>query len=128
MRIEVQTSLNFDRLILTEQAGGSVRLAPNGSRVAKGGVASVGSRTMVGSVVLRGEPHRAVRIDLPSQIELWGFAGGHIAITRIETDLPASPRLDANGRLAFRFGGEVHVDGNAEGDYRGDVPITVEYL
>ena len=127
MRIEVQTSLNFDRLILTEQGGGSVRLAPDGSRAAKGGVASAGSRTMVGSVVLRGEPHRTIRVDLPSQIELWGFSGGHIAITRIETDLPTAPRLDANGRLAFRFGGEVHVDGNAEGDYRGDVPITVEY-
>ncbi len=128
VRIEVQTSLNFDRLILTAQGGGSVRIAPDGSRSAKGGVASAGSRTMVGSVVLRGEPHRTIRVDLPSQIELWGFSGGHIAITRIETDLPSAPRLDANGRLAFRFGGEVQVDGNAEGDYRGDVPITVEYL
>lgn len=128
VRIEVQTSLNFDRLILVDQGGGSVRLAPDGSRAAKGGVASAGSRTMVGSVILTGEPHRMIRVDLPSQIELWGYSGGYIRIGRIETDLPSAPRLDGNGRLAFRFGGEVQVDGDAEGDYRGDVPITVEYL
>jgi hypothetical protein len=30
--------------------------------------------------------------------------------------------------LRFRFGGELDVSGNVEGDYRGDIPITVDYL
>jgi hypothetical protein len=29
--------------------------------------------------------------------------------------------------LSFRFGGRVRITGNADGDYRGDLPITVEY-
>lgn len=128
VRIDVQTSLDFDRLILTGPSGGTVRLAPDGSRAARGSVAGPGGRAMVGSVVVQGEPHRMVRVDLPSRIELWGMAGGHITIDRIESDLPAAPRLDASGRLSFRFGGEVQVEGGAEGDYRGDVPVTVEYL
>jgi hypothetical protein len=42
--------------------------------------------------------------------------------------LPVTPQLDSSGNLAFRFGGRLSVAGDAEGDYRGDVPITVEYL
>jgi hypothetical protein len=30
--------------------------------------------------------------------------------------------------LQFRFGGALHVDGGVDGDFRGDVPITVDYL
>jgi hypothetical protein len=36
-------------------------------------------------------------------------------------------RLDSAGSLSFRFGGRLTISGDAEGDYRGDVPITVEY-
>ena len=46
----------------------------------------------------------------------------------VTTDLPSLPRLDGSGRLTFRFGGRLHVRGDAEGDYYGDLPITVEYL
>ena len=37
------------------------------------------------------------------------------------------PQLDAAGNLTFRFGGRLRVSGDADGDYRGDLPITVEY-
>ena len=49
-------------------------------------------------------------------------------IERVSTDLGSAPRLDASGRLTVRFGGELRVQGEAEGDYRGQVPVTVEYL
>jgi hypothetical protein len=83
---------------------------------------------MVGRAVVRGEPGRAVRIDLPARIELHSIGGGRIAIDGIISDLPGAPQLDSNGNLSFRFGGRLRVVGDAEGDYRGDVPITVEYL
>jgi hypothetical protein len=38
------------------------------------------------------------------------------------------PRLDSAGNLSFRFGGRLLVTGNADGQFRGDLPITVEYL
>jgi hypothetical protein len=49
-------------------------------------------------------------------------------IEDIVSDLPGSARLNASGTLTFRFGGRLRVSGDAEGEYRGDVPITVEYL
>ena len=126
--IEVQTNLDFDRLVLTGPTGGTARLGPDGRRAAQGSVSGPGARATVGSVTIRGEPHRMVRVDLPTSIELWGYAGGQIVIERIEADRVAAPRLDASGRLTFRFGGAVRIEGDAQGDYRGDVPITVEYL
>jgi hypothetical protein len=128
MALEVQTSLDFDRVILTGPAGGTAKLGPDGSRQTSGALAALTGRAMTGEVVIRGEPGRQIRVDLPQRIDLHGFAGGALAITRISSDLPILPRLDGEGRLRVRFGGELFVSGDAEGDYRGDVPITVDYL
>lgn len=126
--LEVQTSLDFDRVILTGPAGGTARLTPEGTRQTSGALAAMTGRAMSGEVVIRGEPNRHVRVDLPSRIDLFGFAGGALALTRIVSDLPLLPRLDGDGRLRVRFGGELFISGDAEGEYRGDVPITVDYL
>jgi hypothetical protein len=53
--------------------------------------------------------------------------GGRITLDNLVSDLPASPRLDSAGNLEFRFGGRVRITGDADGDYRGNLPITVEY-
>ncbi|WP_169738080.1 DUF4402 domain-containing protein [Sphingomonas astaxanthinifaciens] len=126
--LEVQTSLDFDRVILTGTAGGTAHVGPDGSRSTSGALAPMTGRAMNGDVVIRGEPNRQVRVELPRRIELYGFSGGMLTITAITSDLPAFPRLDAEGRLRIRFGGELYVSGDAEGTYRGDVPITVDYL
>jgi hypothetical protein len=128
MALEVKTSLDFDRVILTGPAGGTARLAPDGSRQTSGALTALTGRAMTGEVVIRGEPGRQIRVDLPQRIDLYGFAGSTLAITRISSDLPLMPRLDPDGRLRVRFGGELFVSGDAEGEYRGDVPITVDYL
>jgi hypothetical protein len=83
---------------------------------------------MVGSAIIRGEAGRAVRVELPQRVELFSMSGGRITFDRIVSDLPALPRLDSAGQLNFRFGGRVRIEGDSEGDYRGDLPITVEYL
>ena len=128
MALEVQTSLDFDRVILTGPAGGTARLAPDGSRQTNGALAALTGRAMTGDIVIRGEPGRQIRVELPQRIDLYGFTGGSLALTRISSDLPLMPRLDNDGRLRVRFGGELFVSGDAEGEYRGDVPITVDYL
>jgi hypothetical protein len=128
VRLEVEASLDFDRLIVTGPDGGTASLAPDGSRSVSGSVTELTSRAMVGSAIVRGEPGRTVRISLPSRIDMHGLGGNAISIDGIESDLPASARLDSNGSLSFRFGGRLQIIGEAEGDYRGDVPITVEYL
>lgn len=127
VRLEVETSLDFDQLVLTGPAGGVARLTPDGGRLTSGALEALSARAMTGEVVIRGEPGRAVRVDLPSRIDLYGNSGT-LSISRITSDLSSSPRLDAQGRLRVRFGGELSVSGDAEGTYRGDVPITVDYL
>ena|SRR5215210_3147667 len=128
MRLEVETSLDFDRLILSGLGEGSALLRPDGSTSIAGTVAQLSPRAMVGTVTLRGEAGRAVRIDLPRRIVLHSLSGGEIVFEDVASDLPSLPRLDAAGSLTFRFGGRLRVSGDAEGDYRGDLPITAEYL
>jgi hypothetical protein len=125
--LAIETSLDFDRLILLGIGDGSATLLPNGVRSSSGVVGEISGRAMVGSAVIRGEPGRAVRIDLPARIELHALGGGQIVIEDIISDLPAAARLDSTGALGFRFGGRLRVSGDAEGEYRGEVPITVEY-
>ena len=126
--LAIETNLDFDRLILLGIGEGSATLLPNGSRGVSGVLGDISGRAMVGSAVIHGEAGRSVRIDLPPRIELFSLSGGRIVIEDIVSDLPAAARLDGAGALAFRFGGRLRISGDAEGDYRGDVPITVEYL
>jgi len=129
VRIEVQTRLDFDQLVVMDSAlPGTARLLPDGTASTSGSIGALSGRAMVGNVIVRGEPGRLVRIGLPSSIALYGLGGGSLRVDSLVTDLPAEPRLDAQGTLQFRFGGALHVEGHSDGDYRGDVPITVDYL
>ncbi len=83
---------------------------------------------MVGSVIVRGEPGRLVRIGFPESITLFGISGSSLRMRALTSDLPSAARLDSHGNLHFRFGGALEISGDVEGDYRGDIPITVDYL
>ena len=130
MRIEVQARLDFDQIVVTgDNGGGTARLLPDGTTSTSGSIGAIGGRAMVGTVVVRGEPGRLLRVDMPAAITLYGrTSSGRIRLDSLITDLPNQPRLDSQGMLQFRFGGALHVDGGVDGDFRGDVPITVDYL
>ena len=129
VELNVEAGLDFDRLVVLGSGEGSATLSPDGTTVAGGSVQSIGGHAMVGEAHVRGEPGRSVRVDMPARVELHSLNGGAtIRIDEIVTDLPPFPRLDSSGNLTFRFGGRIRVNGNADGDFRGDLPITVEYL
>jgi len=128
VNLDVEVNLDFDRLVLDGSGDGSVELRPDGGSNVSGSITSIGARAMVGEVVIRGEPGRYVRIDLPRRIELQGFSGGAIRLEELRSDLPQMPRLDSNGRLKFRLGGVLHLTGDVSGEFRGDVTIDVDYL
>ena len=128
VQLEVETSLDFDRLVLLGTGEGTATLAPDGSRSVSGTIEAISGRAMVGSAVVRGEAGRAVRILLPASIEMRSLGGNTIRIEDLRSDLGAAPRLDSSGMLQFRFGGRLRISCDAEGEYRGDIPITVEYL
>ena len=126
--LDVEAGLDFDRLILAGAGGGSAEIGPDGARSVSGSITAIGARAMVGHVTIRGEPGRSVRIMLPNRIEMTGLSGGTIALESIRSDLSAAPRLGSDGTLSFRFGGILRVSGDVDGEFRGDVPIDVDYF
>lgn len=128
LSLQIDTSMVFDRLILTGSGSGTAELRADGSIRTTGSVASVGRRAVVGEVSIQGEPGRYVRVSLPPSVTLFGFAGGTIRVESIDSDLGGMPRLDSQGRLTFRIGGIVRIDGDLDGEFRGDLPIDVEYF
>ena len=128
IELDIQANLDFDRIIMSGRSDGAATIRPDGSNAAEGGVVDLGPRAMVGSVVVHGEAGRTVRVELPRRIELFSIGGSRITLDEVVSDLPSVPRLDSAGNLDFRFGGRIKISGDADGQYRGDLPITVEYL
>jgi hypothetical protein len=128
VQLQVESGLNFDRLIISGAGSGAATIRPDGANSAEGAVLEISPRAMVGTVLVHGEANRAVRVELPRRIELYSLSGGRITLDDVITDLNGTPRLDAAGNLSFRFGGRLIVSGDTDGQYRGDLPITVEYL
>ncbi len=88
----------------------------------------LGGMAVQGRGRITGEPGRQVRIDLPGS--------GHHDHARwrcrpqlvdFRSDLPDFPRLDGAGTLEFTFGARLEVRGRRGGNYRGRIPITVDY-
>ena len=127
VQLQIEASLNFDRLILSGGGNGAAIIRPNGSSGAEGAVTGLGPRASVGTVLVHGDAGRAVRVDIPRRIELYSIGGGRMTLEDVTSDLPAAPRLDAAGNLSFRFGGRLILSGDSDGPYRGELQITVEY-
>jgi hypothetical protein len=127
IQLEIESTLDFGRLILAGGGQGAAVIRPDGSSAAQGALASVSARAMVGSASIHGTAGRVVRVEIPRRIDLYSVGGGRMTLDEVVSDLPSLPRLDSVGNLTFRFGGRVTVTGEADGDYRGDMPITVEY-
>lgn len=128
LRLEVITKLDFDRLILLGEGRGSALVSAKGVTRASGSVAAVSGRAVVGELLIRGEPGRTVRLELPTSIVLFGMRGGTIRIDSLDHDLGSGPTLDSNGELRVRLGGEIQISGDVDGDFRGDIPVFVDYL
>lgn len=128
LEIEVETTLDFDRVIVGDNGAGAVRLLPDGSADASGAAESIGGRAKLGRIIIHGEPNRAIYVDFPKSIELVGMKGTILAVSALVTDLPDDPRLDSRGELIVDFGGELSIPGGADGDFRGNLLVRADYL
>ena len=127
LRVEVETRLDMGRIAVGAM-GGEVAVDPvSGARRLSGDVVDLGGFALSGTVTVRGEPGAEVRVILPASVDLEGSHGRSARVTDLNTDLSAAPRLDPDGRLVFRFGGRLQIAGADDGDYRGRIPVTVEY-
>jgi hypothetical protein len=127
LRIDVETQLDMGRVAVGAM-GGEVEVDPvSGARRVRGDVVDLGGFALTGVVTIRGEPGAEVRVILPATVDLEGGHGRTARVTGLVTDLSAAPRLGADGRLQFRFGGRLQIAALDDGDYRGRIPVTVEY-
>lgn len=126
--LEVTAALDFDQIILMGYGSGTAMLGTDGTRIADGAATEISNRAMVGTVVVRGKPGRRIDVGLPARIELVSPDGSRISLDAIESDMPADPRLDERGEFRFSFGGRLELEGGLEGEFSGDLPISVDYL
>lgn len=128
LRIEIAGGIEFSRLALTGRGDGVASLDPqSGVKQVGAGFVDLGGYAVTGRARISGAPLRAVRIILPPSVQMRTPDGGTAELTDLATDLSAMPTLDANGNLEFAFGGRLRVAGDAAGNFRGRIPIGVEY-
>ena len=129
LTLEIFADLNFSKLALAGRDGGSAEVdAATGSKRTGGAVVNLGGMAVTGRGRVTGAPLREVRIDLPQSVPMTAPDGGAAELTGFTTDLPSRPTLDANGELTFSFGARLVLKGGGRGgNYRGRIPITVDY-
>lgn len=128
LTIEIYTGLAFSRLALNGASTGSAVIDPqSGAKKTDGGMIDLGGMSVQGRGRITGTPHRTVRIDLPQRVAMNAPDGTSADLSDLATDLPAFPVLDASGALEFTFGGRLSVKGNQGGNFRGRIPISVDY-
>ena len=126
LRMTITANLDFARLT-SGDAGGELSVDPSGTVVPRGRVRALGGMAFAGRAEVEGEPGRAIRVDLPSIVELTSVSGGTVRVRNLRTDLAPGARLGADGRLSFAFGGDLDVRGDVDGQFRGRIAITVDY-
>ncbi len=128
LSVEIEAALDFSRIAMLGTQGGSVIIdVSGGNRHVSGGLRDLGGGLLKGQVRVTGEPNHPIRVILPQRVTLTSSEGGSIDATNLRTDLPSNPSLSSEGILNFAFGGQLNVTHAAAGDYRGRIPITVEY-
>lgn len=128
LSIEIDSALDFSRIGLASASEGIAELDPDtGMRQLVSGLIDMGGVPLRGTVTIRGERNRHVRIDMPSTVKMTGTDGETIEIVTLSTTLKPNPKLDQAGLLEFSFGGRLRVARGADGEYRASIPISVDY-
>lgn len=126
--IEIQAGIDFSRLgLIAPNRAGSATIDPVTGQRTVTGLLDLSGLPFQGSVTIRGEPNEHVEVTMPAQVTLSNSGGGSLRLTAITTNLRNNPKLARDGTLSFTFGGRLEVDGSTDGDFRGAIPITVDY-
>jgi hypothetical protein len=127
VQIEIETGLDFSRMVQIGPEGEAGLDAQTGTRKLSGGLAELGGIVLRGTATVTGEPLAQVRIEMPDRIDMRASNGAVAEITDIETTLSPAPMLGIDGKLTFSFGGKMKVKGRATGNFRGNIRITADY-
>ena len=128
LTIAIESDLQVGRLGLTGKQDGSAAIDPQtGAKQLVANMVDLGGTTFQGKVTVTGQPLKPVRIELPQTVLLRSPAGGEAQLTNFRTDLPPVAMLDAHGSLEFNFGATISTKDGQGGDFRGRIPIRVDY-
>lgn len=128
LSITIESGLQVGRLGLTGQQDGNAAIDPQtGAKEIGPNMIDLGGLAFQGKATITGQPLRPVRIDLPQTVLLHSPSGAEAELSDFRTDLPQVAMLDANGTLQFNFGATIRSKGGQGGDFRGRIPIRVEY-
>jgi hypothetical protein len=129
LSIQIDTAIDFSRVaLITVGQGGTVTIDPKtGARTVAGALQDLQGIPVQGTVTVRGTPNQSLQVVLPASATLSTTGGGTVQLTALTTDLKNNPRTDHTGVLRFSFGGRLLVNGSSYGDFRGNIPITVDY-
>jgi hypothetical protein len=128
LSITVESALQVGRLGLIGREDGDAFVdAQTGAKHVGRNMIDLGGLTFRGKATITGQPLKPVRIDLPSLVVLHSAAGGEAELTDFRTDLPPVAMLDRDGQLQFNFGATITSKNAQDGDFRGRIPIRVEY-
>ena len=128
LSITIESALQVGRLGLTGREDGNAVIDPQtGAKQVGANMIDLGGVAFQGKATVTGQPLKPVRIDLPRSVVLRSAAGGEAELTDFRTDLPPVSLLDASGQLQFNFGATITSKNAQGGDFRGRIPIRVEY-
>ena len=128
LSITIESGLQVGRLGLTGHADGNAAIDPQtGAKQIGQNMIDLGGLAFQGKATITGQPLKPVRIDLPHTVLLHSPSGAEAELSDFRTDLPGVAMLDANGVLQFNFGATISSKDGQGGDFRGRIPIRVEY-
>jgi hypothetical protein len=128
IEVDVESGISFSRMALLSRGDGEAEIDPlSGRKLTRDNLMDLGGMSFSGRARVTGEPLQPVRVDLPGSVTLHSPGGATVELTDFETDLPDLPMLDASGNLEFTFGGRLRTIGGGTGNFRGRIPIRVDY-
>lgn len=129
LRISIESGMDFSRSALRGTMDGDALIDPQtGEKIVGPNMIDLGGFAYQGRARVTGKPLQPVRIDLPVSVTLRSTKGAKAELTDFTTDIPGVAMLDANGELTFRFGARISTIEARGGNFRGRIPIRVEYF
>lgn len=129
LRIEIESGMDFSRSALRGRIDGDALIDPQtGEKIVGPNMIDLGGMAYQGRVRVIGKPMQPVRIDLPATVTLRTAKGAKAELTDFTTDIEGVAVLDASGELTFRFGARISTIEARGGNFRGRIPIRVEYF
>jgi len=128
LTITVDSGISVGRLGLTGRKDGTAQIDPQtGAKQVGANMVDLGGLTFQGKATITGQPLKPVRIELPQTVTLYSQSGAEAELSDFRTDLAGVAMLDASGQLQFDFGATISSKGGQGGNFRGRIPIRVEY-